>query len=414
IFFAVSDREWVLNGAMVHVSMVGFDNGNEKSKQLDGNVVLGIAANLKGNGDTTVALPLRENELIGFIGVAQKAPFDITDAEATSMLLELNPNGRPNSDVLTPIRNAEDLTRRPRNVWNIDFGLDRSIQDAAGYERPFEHIRTVVYPLRIAHREARQTRYWWLFARPCPDMRKALVGLPRFLATPRVSKHRVFVWLSPEMLSDSAIVAFASADDHIFGLLHSRFHEIWALAQGTQLREKESGFRYTPSTCFESFPFPRLTDVQKAAIAVAAQELNQLRERWLNPPEWTLEKFLEFPGTVGGPWDRYIDKSTVPPNSQIGPVRYPRLEPRDAECAAKLKDRTLTKLYNQRPAWLDLAHKKLDAAVAEAYGFPADISDEQILEKLLALNLERAAQEAQETAVNQPTAQRGRRSDEMI
>jgi hypothetical protein len=83
----------------------------------------------------------------------------------------------------------------------------------------------------------------------------------------------------------------------------------------------------------------------------------------------------------------------------VGTVRYPRLEPRDADCAAKLKKRTLTSLCNERPAWLDLAHKKLDAAVAAAYGWPADMSDEQILERLLALNLERAEAEAKAAKV---------------
>ena len=130
------------------------------------------------------------------------------------------------------------------------------------------------------------------------------------------------------------------------------------------------------------------------AIAAAAKELNELRECWLNPPEWTVEKVLEFPGSTGGPWQRYLAPKTVDAKTGIGMVRYPRLEPRDADCAAKLKDRTLTKLYNERPAWLDLAHKKLDAAVAAAYGWPEDLSEEQILEKLLALNLERAAEEA--------------------
>ena len=80
----------------------------------------------------------------------------------------------------------------------------------------------------------------------------------------------------------------------------------------------------------------------------------------------------------------------------------PRLGPRDADCAAKLKKRTLTNLYNERPAWLDLAHKKLDAAVAAAYGFPVDLTDEQILEKLLALNLARAATEAKSAKVKKP------------
>ena len=108
----------------------------------------------------------------------------------------------------------------------------------------------------------------------------------------------------------------------------------------------------------------------------------------------TKTRTLEFPGSRSGPWARYVDLKTVDAETGIGTVRYPRLEPRDAECAAKLKTRTLTNLYNERPAWLDLAHKKLDAAVAAAYGWPADLSDEQILERLLALNLERAEEEA--------------------
>ena len=246
-------------------------------------------------------------------------------------------------------------------------------------------------------------------------MQHALACLPRFVATPRVSKHRVFVWITPESLPSDATVAFARSDDLFFGLIHSRFHEIWALAQGTQLREKESGFRYTPPTCFETFPFPRPTPAQEAAIAAAAKELNELRERWLNPPEWKETRTLEFPGTVGGPWDRYIDPSSIlDPLSSLGLVRYPRLEPRDADCAAKLKKRTLTNLYNERPAWLDLAHKKLDSAVAAAYGWPADLSDEAILEKLLALNLERAADEAKAAKAKKPKTQRTKHAEEMI
>ncbi|MEP6663345.1 MAG: hypothetical protein ABJC04_06730, partial [Verrucomicrobiota bacterium] len=150
------------------------------------------------------------------------------------------------------------------------------------------------------------------------------------------------------------------------------------------------------------------------AIAAAAKELNTLRERWLNPPEWTVEKILEFPGSTGGAWQRYLDAKTVDAKTGVGTVRYPRLEPRDADCAAKLKERTLTKLYNERPAWLDLAHKKLDAAVAAAYGFPADLTDEQILEKLLALNLERAAEEAKAAKVKKPKAQRAKEAGELV
>ncbi len=149
----------------------------------------------------------------------------------------------------------------------------------------------------------------------------------------------------------------------------------------------------------------------RAIIAAAAKELNQLRERWLNPPEWTVERVLEFPGSVDGPWAKYV----AAPNAEgIGTVRYPRLEPRDADCAAKLKKRTLTNLYNERPAWLDLAHKRLDAAVAAAYGWPADLSDEQILERLLALNLERARLEAAAKPAKPKRTTREKRADEMI
>jgi hypothetical protein len=153
--------------------------------------------------------------------------------------------------------------------------------------------------------------------------------------------------------------------------------------------------------------------------------LNELRERWLNPPEWTETRTLEFPGTVGGPWDRYIvgrvpspgatlNAGSGDPAYTIGTVRYPRLEPRDADCAAKLKKRTLTNLYNERPTWLDLAHKKLDAAVAAAYGWPADLSDEQILERLLALNLARAAEESKAAKAKKPKPAREKRADELL
>ena len=164
---------------------------------------------------------------------------------------------------------------------------------------------------------------------------------------------------------------------------------MWARAQGTQLRERESGFRYTPTTCFETFPLPRPTDEQEAAIAAAAKELDALRNAWLNPPEWTREEVLQFPGSVNGPWARYVHDAN---EKDIGTVRWPRTVPRDEDCAKKLAKRTLTNLYNERPAWLDLAHKKLDAAVFAAYGWDAGMSDDGILERLLALNRQRAAE----------------------
>jgi hypothetical protein len=212
------------------------------------------------------------------------------------------------------------------------------------------------------------------------------------LATPRVSKHRLFVWLDTVVLPDCQLFAFACGDDYFLGVLHSRVHEVWARSQGTQVRERESGFRYTPTTCFETFPFPEPTDEQRAAIASAAKDLDELRSRWLNPPEWTRTELFEFPGSADGPWKRYVDPATVDARG-IGTVRYPRLVPRDAECAKELKKRTLTNLYNERPTWLDLAHRRLDEAVFAAYGWPPDFSDDDLLARLLELNLSRSSQD---------------------
>ena len=229
--------------------------------------------------------------------------------------------------------------------------------------------------------------------------------------TTTVSKHRLFAWAYAPTLPDHQLIVFNRDDDYFFGVLHSRLHEVWGLKLGTRLETRP---RYTPTTCFETFPFPKPTAGQREAIAAAAKELDELRQRWLNPPEWTREEVLEFPGSTDGPWGRYITHAD--PNGQtladqrpsdagsvghghvgdaasirIGLVRYPRLVPKDDECAKELKKRTLTNLYNQRPTWLDHAHRKLDEAVFAAYGWPADLTDDQLLEKLLALNLARAS-----------------------
>ena len=112
-----------------------------------------------------------------------------------------------------------------------------------------------------------------------------------------------------------------------------------------------------------------------------------MRNNWLNPPEWTREEVLTFPGSADGPWARYV---TDPDSRGIGTVRHPRTVPLNDECARELKTRTLTNLYNARPTWLDLAHRRLDAAVLAAYGWPEDVPDDAILARLLELNLAQA------------------------
>ncbi len=389
IFWAESDRPWVLEGANVHVSMVGFDNGKEKDKTRNGENVLIINANLAAASDIGSAKRLLSNIGVGFQGPVKVGRFEIDDEIAKDLLADPNPHAAPNSDVIAPWLNGKDLVARPRGYWIIDF-RDLPYGEASRYQKPFEHVEQVVRPFRVSNSDKQRREHWWRLGRSGADWRRASLEVTRALYTPRVSKHRVFVWAIGAILPDSAVVAFARSDDHFFGVLHSRFHEVWALAQGTRLETRP---RYTPTTCFETFPFPEADEGQRAAIGAAAAELNTLREGWLNPPEWTRTETLVFPGTVGGPWDRYIDPATAEDRGgfQVGTVRYPRVVARDAECAARLRLRTLTNLYNARPAWLAACHAKLDAAVAAAYGWPADLPEEDILARLLALNLARAA-----------------------
>ena len=389
IFWAESDRPWILDGANVHVSMVAFDNGKEKTRTLDGKPVSTINANLTAVADTTAARTIPGMLNISFIGTKKAGDFNITENHARELLAIPNPHGKPNSDVLRPWLNGTAIVQRPDRQWIIDCGVSMALEEFRLYDAPCQHVLTHVKPDRDRNNEKRTRENWWLYKRNAPDMRIAIDNLPRYIATPRVSKHRIFTWYDPLILPDDGTYAFARADDYFFGILHSCFHEVWALKLGTRLETRP---RYTPTTCFETFPFPQAHAEREAAIAAAAKELNDLRERWLNPPEWTRTETLEFAGTVGGPWDRYIDPATAEDRGgfKVGTVRYPRLVPRDADCAARLKDRTLTKLYNARPAWLADCHAHLDAAVAAAYGWPADLPDDAILERLLELNLERA------------------------
>jgi type II restriction/modification system DNA methylase subunit YeeA len=281
--------------------------------------------------------------------------------------------------VVKPWVNGSDLVQRPSDTWIVDFGVTTTEEEAALYEAPFAYILAHVRPEKMLVRAESEKRYWWLHARTAPDMRKALVSLDRYIATSIVAKHRLFVWLDKSVLSSHAVCAIARSDDTTFGILHSRFHELWSLRLGTSLEDRP---RYTPTTTFETFPFPvgmsprdTAQDMPSGtlteAIAAAAKRLNELRENWLNPPEWV--EWVRTPEE---------ERAGFPPR----PVAKTGFE-------VDLKKRTLTNLYNARPAWLDNAHKALDKAVAEAYGwtdYTPEMADEEILRRLLALNLMRS------------------------
>ena len=380
IFDAWSDEPWVIDGAAVRVSLVCFSGAGDAyrpAKHLNGEPVDEVHSDLTARRDgfgidLTGARRIPANIGSAFMGDTKSGAFDIPGDLAREWLrLPANPNGRPNADVLKPWVNGMDLTRRPAGKWIVDFGWQMTESDAALYEAPFGHVKEHVWPKRRKNRASSVRRLWWRHERPRPEMWTALRGLPRFIATPTVAKHRLFIWLDAGVCPDHQLIVIARDDDVTFGILHSRFHEAWSLRLGTSLEDRP---RYTPTTTFETFPFPDglspyvpaaeyVEDRRAVAIDEAARQLVDLRDRWLNPPEWMEWTDEPVPG---------YPKRPVALNE---------------EAAKELKARTLTNLYNARPQWLADAHATLDAAVAAAYGWDAGISEDDALGSLLRSNL---------------------------
>ena len=357
IFAAYGDEPWTVDGdTSVRISIVMQDDGAESAIHLNGNEVSGIGAKLTSGADVSRAAQLHENVGFAHQGGKKNGPFDIDANVAEAMLkAPLNVNGRPNSDVIFPFLGARDLGQVSRGKFLIDFGDTTAMSTAAAFERPFQYVAENVRPGREKLRDERLAQNWWLHESWRKEMRQAIASLDRWIATPRHSKHRFFVWVAGGTVPDSALVVIVRDDDYAFGVLHSTIHERWARATGSRIG-KGNDLRYTHTTTFNAFPFPwplrtpneALTDAQarhRDMIASAAASLHAQRDAWLSPP--------------------------------------------DAD-PDELKQRTITNLYNERPIWLDIAHREVDEAVSAAYGWPVDLSDDEILARLLTLNLERA------------------------
>lgn len=359
IFMAWSDRKWILDGAAVHVSIVGFDDNSERVRLLNGQPVEQINADLSGDVDTSNTHVLKENRDIGFMGDTKGGAFEVRWNEARQLVGQPNPSGKSNDGVLRPWINGSDITKRPRAMWIIDFGCEMLMNEAAGYEGPFRLLEERVQAKRATIRQKAEARRWWIHVRPRVEMRRALPK-HRFIATPNLTKHRLLVFVGGPTLPDHQLIAFARSDDYFFGVLHSSIHEHWALWQGTQLEDRP---RYTPTTCFETFPLPWAPGKEPAdhpahkRISDAATELNEQRERWLNPPEWI--------DPIAAAVDAEDDFRDVPAEARPL-IRESAIMARAAK-DPNLKKRTLTNLYNERPTWLKLAHEKLDRAVLAAY-----------------------------------------------
>jgi hypothetical protein len=323
-----------------------------------------INADLTVGADVTSAQPLLANEWICSPGVKlHGAGFIVSRAEAEFLGL----GRRDGLDRhIRPYRNGRDLMARSRGAMVID-ALGLSNEDVRRrYPEVYQHLLTNVRPERLKQVERSPTpdalayaQAWWLFGKPRPELRRALTGLPRYIATVETAKHRVFQFLDAATLPDNMLVCIASDDPFHLGVLSARANLAWTAAQGGTLEDRP---RYTKSVCFDPFPFPLATPSQRVRIGDFAEELHANRKEVLAlHPDLTLTGLYNLRDKVdaGEPLD---------------------LIEQDQRARGRID------------LLIDL-HRLIDDAVAEAYGWPADLPDEEIVASLVALNAERRAAE---------------------
>lgn len=386
IFDAWRDEPWINEGAAVRVSLVCFGLG-ETNVVLDGQPAVQISSSLTNLDDAedvakAKRLPINANR--SFQGVTPRgelqkkrrlalglpeASFVLLGSQARPILAgPRTVDGNSMSDVVRPYWVADDITSRPMDRYLVNFGT-RSEREAAFYQAPYAAIETV--KKHRAHMDDAQEYPWWQLWRPRPAMLDMISHLPRYISIPRVSKHHLCVWTHPSITPGDALVVVASDQDAMLGILQSHIHEVWAIKQGTRLGVGNDP-RYTPTSCFETFPFPEGIEPTATAeelmvnpvaqrIAAATRALVEGRDAWLNQVEWVQ---VEAPAASGYP------------------ERMVAVQGKEKELA----QRTLTNLYNENPQWLRNLHQALNEAVASAYGWEWPMEKDDILQRLFALN----------------------------
>lgn len=389
IAWAIADHPWVIDGAAVRIAMTvgcradelkdtptlvdvtrevlpdAASGGAARWVEVAYRPVVRIHADLSGGADVGSAVPLRGNEGVASPGVKlHGAGFIVTPDEARSMGL-----GKISGleQHIRSYRNGKDLTASSRGALVIDLDGLTIDEVRSRFPAVFQHLLEHVKPERDLNNEAYRREFWWLFGRRNTELRSFLHGLPRFIATPVTSKHRFFVFLDRSILPDDALLSIGSSDAWVLGSLSSSLHLIWANSVGSTLEDRP---RYIKTRCFDTFPFPDATEPQQQRIRELAEHLDAHRKRvqaehsdvTLTGMYNALQRVRE--ATAGGP-----------------PLAAQERE---------FHDRALIGV-------LASIHDDLDAAVADAYGWPVDLPDDEVLTRLVSLNAVRAAEESQGT-----------------
>lgn len=366
LVFAIPDHPWVdsAHGAAVRIAMTvcgSSDSGilvdvDETGATSDGEAVQvstratagRIHSDLRVGPNVAGAMALRSNGGLTSNGVMLGSRgFLMSDASPAT------------GPALRPILNGNDLIQTSRNAQVIDFFGKTRDEALAWAPEAYQQVLERVKPERDTNPRKSRRERWWLFSEVMPQLRTMLDGLTRFIATPEVSKHRIFAFVSTTVLPEHPLLGIGLSDAYDLGVLCSRVHEAWSLAAGGTLEDRP---RYNKTLCFEKFPFPAATDAQQARIRDLGERLDAHRKR---------RQALHPDLTLTGMYNVLQKLRAGEPLT-------------DKE--RKIHEDGLCSLLRQ-------IHDELDVAVFDAYGWPADLDDEALLQKLVDLNAERADEE---------------------
>jgi SAM-dependent methyltransferase len=319
-----------------------------------------INSDLSTGPDVTKARGLKANDGLCSPGVKlHGSGFIVTPQEAEHLGLGRVPGLEAH---IRPYRNGRDMVGRPRGVMVIDlFGLSEA-EVRGQFPDVYERLLETVKPERDQNNRAFYRDNWWIFGEPRRELRPALRHLSRYVVTVETSKHRTFQFLNADVMPDNMLIAIADERASTLAVLSSRPHTVWAPTLGGWLGFGNDS-RYTKSRCFDPFPIPEFSDLQRSVLVSLGEELDATRKAVL-----TEQPDLTFTGL-------YNVLEKVKAGAALT----------EAEADVKARGRVLI---------LKELHEQIDAAVFDAYGWPANLSDEQILERLVALNAERAKEEA--------------------
>ena len=335
IFFAISDRVWEGKEAAVHVSLIGFTGKNYGGDLiLDGQIVPVIYSNLSSHHNISELRQVKNDSCDCISGTGDAFENSIDEKTALEFISNLSSN---DLNPMRPFIGGRDLVQGSSNRWTMC-----NSGDSTGTGMTFSG--------------------------------------KRFLVTPRVSKHCVFLWLDSVTLPDSGVVAWDTDDDYVMGILQSRVHRTWTLSNCGWRGETRN---YQIRSCFRSFVFPCVDEFLIGQIRDSAARLNTLRNEWLYPERLIKRQHIRFCALKDGPWQHY---SVGEFGLSFISVDYPLIRPINSVAETILDKRTVTGLYNKNPVWLQDAHRELDALVLQAYGWNEDVPDDEIISGLRLLN----------------------------